>query len=190
MRGKFVAAFALGSYLVLAAAGSTPMPVSAATHLKLQCEVRDLAPGAHVWVEVRPEYHQAAMAQGGQDSGLLQEARGESVWQFDVPASGQAGPLSHDFAFPVDLDRKSTDPIGSIRLKTRFKIDHPAGQDRVGYGEVYEMILAMPVPPGTAPLSRCLRLREVGDKMIAETAADCLDASFGKNHIHLRPPNR
>ncbi len=181
MRSKIVAAV-VGLVAVL--------PACAATNLRLQCVVRDLAPGAHVWVEVQPEYHQAAMSAGGQDEGVLQEAKGESVWQFDVPAGGRVGPISHDFAFPADLDRTSTDPVGFIKLKTRFKIDHPTGQDKVGYGEVYEMTLAMPVPAGTAPLSRCLRLREVGDKMIAETAADCLDSSFGKSHMHLRPPQR
>jgi len=164
------------------------LPASAATNLKLQCLARDLTPGAHVWVEVRPEYHQAAMAQGGQESGVLQVATGESVWQFDVPASGQVAPISHDFTFAVDLDRTSSDPVGFIKLETRFKVDHPTGQDKVGYGEVYEATLAMPVSPGTAPLARCLRLREVGDRMIVETAADCLDASF-KSHLHLRPPH-
>ena len=177
----------LGMFLGLSVAAV--LPVSAATNLKLQCVARDLTPGAHVWVEVRPEYHQTAMAQGGQDSGVLQEAKGESVWQFDVPASGQVAPISHDFTFPVDLDRTSSDPVGFIKLKTRFKVDHPAGQDKVGYGEIYEATLAMPVSAGTAPLSRCLRLREVGDKMIVETAADCLDSSFSKSHMHLRPPH-
>jgi hypothetical protein len=167
------------------------LPASAATNLKLQCGARDLTPGAHVWMEVLPEYHQAAMAQGGQDSGVLQEAKGESVWQFDVPASGQVAPIPHDFTFPVDLDRTSSDPVGFIKLKTRFRVDHPAGQDKVGYGEIYEATLAMPVSAGTAPLSRCLRLRELGYKMTLETAADCLDSSFGKRRqVHLQSTHR
>jgi len=179
----------IGMFLGLSVAAV--LPANAATNLKLQCVARDLTPGAHVWVEVRPEYHQTAMAQGGQDSGVLQEAKGESVWQFDVPASGQVAPISHDFTFPVDLDRTRSDPVGFIKLKTRFRIDHPTGQDKVGYGEIYELTLAMPVPPGTAALSRCLRLREVGDKLTVETAADCLDSSFGRRRqVHLQPPHR
>ena len=176
--------------IVLGMTLAAALPASAATSLKLQWLARDLAPGAHVWVEVRPEYHQGAMAQGGQDSGVLQEAKGESVWQFDVPTSGQVAPISHDFTFAVDLDRKSSDPVGIIKLRTRFRVDHPTGQEKVGYGEVYEAILSMPVLPGAAPLSRCLRLREAGERMIVETAADCLDASFAKSHMHLRPPHR
>ncbi|HEV3074635.1 MAG TPA: hypothetical protein VHB47_09485 [Thermoanaerobaculia bacterium] len=165
-------------------------PASATTHLKLQCVARDLTPGAHVWVEVRPQYHQAAMVQDGMESGALEEAKGESVWQFDVPASGRVAPITHDFTFAVDLDRTGTDPVGFITFKTRFKIEHPTGQDKVGYGEVYEATLAMLVMPGASPLSRCLRLREVGGKMIVETAADCLDSSFGKSPKHLRLPHR
>ena len=178
----------LGLFLGLSLAAA--LPAGAATSLKLQCVARDLAPGAHVWMEVRPEYHQIA-TQGMQDSGVLQEAKGEPVWQFDVPATGKIAPISHDFAFPVDLDRSGSDPLGVVLLKTRFRIDHPMGQEKVGYGEVYEMTLAMPVPPGTASLSRCLRLRGVGDRMIVETAADCLDASLTKSsRMRLQPPHR
>src|SRR5260370_13227017 len=124
----------LGMFLGLSVAAV--LPASGATNLKLQCVARDLTPGAHVWVEVRPVYHQTAMAQGGQDSGVLQEAKGESVWQFDVPASGQVAPISHDFTFPVDLDRTSSDPAGFIKLKARFKVYHPPGQDKVGYCQI------------------------------------------------------
>lgn len=163
------------------------LPARAATGLKLEVAARDLAPGAHVWLEVRPAYHQLAMhnppPDGGQEPSASEEAKGEFVWQFEVPASGNVSPIAHDFAFVVDLDRSTSDHLGLIRLKMRFRIDGPAGQQRTGYGETHELTLAMGVQPGTDPLARCLRLREVDGKLIAETAANCLDSSFKSRKV-------
>jgi hypothetical protein len=170
------------------------LPARAATGLKLEFTARDLAPGSHVWVEVRPTYHQLAidnpLAAEEQESSALEQAQGELVWHFEVPPSGNVSPMSHNFAFAADLDRTSSDHLGVIHLKTRFRVDGPAGQQRTGYGEVHEITLAMAVLPGNAPLARCLRLREVGDRLIAESAPNCLDTSFTKSTkvIHLQAP--
>ena len=164
-------------------------PARADTPLKVDFTVRGMAPGAHVWLEVRPEYRQVGSQRTSSeldgDSALLATAQGESVWQLDVPADGSAPPESHVFTFPLDLDRTATDHQGIILLKIRFKIDAAAGQQKTegyaGYGQLHELTLAMPVPNGAAPLERCFRLREAGNRLVAETAANCLDSSFAKS---------
>ena len=169
--------FAIGFGLGLLAA----LPAVAGTGLRVEVAVRDMTPGAHVWMEVRPEYGQIARPAGGQDFSAMAEAAGESVWQFDVPASGKTS-TGHDFEFPLEIDRSSSaDHVGVIHLRTRFRIDGPQGEKKTGYGDTTEVTLAMPVLPGTAALSRCLRLREAGNRLTLESAADCLDASFVKS---------
>jgi hypothetical protein len=108
-----------------------------------------------------------------------------------VPAGGEVAPLAHDFSFPVELDRTTRDHVGSIRLKARFKVDLPGQPQRGAYGEVIEATFGMPVAPGNAPLSRCLRLRESRGKLLAETAPDCRDATFaslrrGEHRIRVK----
>jgi hypothetical protein len=176
----------IGMFLGLSVAAV--LPASAATNLKLQCVARDLTPGAHVWVEVRPEYHQTAMAQGGQDSGVLQEAKGDSVWQFDVPASGQVVPISHDFTFPVDLDRTSSDPVGFIKLETRFKVDHPAGQDKVGYDRRCQLTMHSALASSPQSISRpsyCLRGRSA---TVSGTAFHLASSSRCQSRCQIGPP--
>jgi hypothetical protein len=103
-------------------------PAIAATGLKVEVVTRDLAPGTKVWLEVQPEYHQmmhpASPSEKVIDSGVLQQAKGESIWQFD--ASESDSPISHDFSFPVDLDRTTgSGHLRVIMLETRFRIDAP-----------------------------------------------------------------
>ena len=182
--------------LVVAGLGllATLPALAAGTRLSVTCTTRDLPPGAHVWVEVVPEYYQTttpAAASLGEENSPPEQATGEFVWAFDVPAGGEVAPLAHDFTFPVELDRTSRDHVGSIRLKARFKIDLPSQQQRGAYGEVIEATFGMPVLPGNAPLSRCLRLREGSSKLLAETAPDCRDATFaslrrGEHRIRVK----
>jgi hypothetical protein len=164
------------------------LPALAETPLKVDFRVRGLAPGALVWLEVRPEVEQVgAPGELASDAASAVSAQGESVWQLEVPASGSASPGPHMFSFPMDLDRTSADHQGIIRLTIRFKIDAGAGQPKTdgdrGYGQLHELTLAMPVSRGSAPLERCFRLRETGDRMVAESAANCLDASFAKSKV-------
>ncbi len=167
------------------------LPAWAATPLNLEFVVRDLAPGAHVWLEVRPEYGQVGAPGTGSemasDAAPQVSAQGESVWELEVPANGSASPGAHVFSFPLEIDRTSTERKGMIRLKIRFKIDAAAGTQKAdgypGYGQLHELTLAMPVPRGGAPLERCLRLREAGKRLVAETAANCLDTSFARSKV-------
>ena len=155
--------------------------LAAGTRLRLTCTARDLPPGAHVWMEIQPEYHQSAIpvaASLGEESSPPEHATGEFVWDLDVPAGGEVAPIAHDFTFPVELDRTSTDHVASIHLKVRFKVDATGQHPKAAYGEVIEATFGMPVFPGDAPLARCLRLREEGGKLLAETAPDCRDATF------------
>jgi hypothetical protein len=158
-------------------------PAWADTALNLEFAVRDLAPGAHVWLEVRPEYGQigepGTASDLESDAAPLVSAQGESVWDLVVPANGSASPGARMFSFPLDFDRTSAERKGMIRLKILFRIDAAAGTQKAdgypGYGQLHELTLAMPVPRGGAPLERCLRLREAGKRLFAETAANCLD---------------
>ncbi|HYX26580.1 MAG TPA: hypothetical protein VFC23_20670, partial [Thermoanaerobaculia bacterium] len=166
--------------------------------LKLTCTTRNLAPGAHVWIEVEAQYQQqvaAGPSAGGfRDSASRRDAKTKHVWQFEVPASGEVVPESYEYQFPADVDWASSDHFGSIHLKTRFKIDNPRGPRRPGYGEVTEASFAMPVRAGSAQLSRCLRLHDEGDRLTVETAADCRDSTFkarqGGYRVHMRPSSR
>jgi hypothetical protein len=177
--------------LVLVAA----TPVQAGGFLTLTCTTHDLAPGAHVWIEVEAQYQgqiAAGPAAGGfKDSAPRQGATTRHTWQFEVPASGEVAPESFEYQFPA-ADWASSSHFGSIQLKTRFKIDDPQGKRRVGYGEVGEVTFGMPVPAGSTQLARCLRLRDEGDRLAVETAADCSDSTFdaarqGGHRVHLRP---
>ena len=173
------------------------MPIYAEGGLTLTCTTRDLAPGAHVWIEVEAQYQQQAVrpSTGFRDSALRQDAAAKHVWQFEVPASGEASPESYTYQFPAGVDWTKPDHFGSIYLKTRFRIDNPHGPRRTGYGEVTEVTFGMPIPDGTPQLSRCLRLRDEGDRLTAETAADCRDSTFekarlGGRRVHVRPSPR
>lgn|SRR5947209_12584730 len=174
------------------------IPAYAGSGLKLTCTTRNLAPGAHVWIEVEAQYQQqvaAGPSAGGfRDSASRRDAKTKHVWQFEVPASGEVVPESYEYQFPADVDWASSDHFGSIHLKTRFKIDNPRGPRRPGYGEVTEASFAMPVRAGSAQLSRCLRLHDEGDRLTVETAADCRDSTFkarqGGYRVHMRPSSR
>jgi len=167
--------------------------------LNLTCTTSNLPPGARVWIEVEAQY-QGVVAEpsaGGalRDSGAPQSANAKHVWQFQVPPSGEVAPTSYELPLPAGVDQKSSDHLGSIYLKTRFKIDSPTGPQRAGYGEVQEMTFGMPVPPGKTQLARCLRLREDGDRLRVETAKDCRDSSFARAEqsgvrVHMNPPSR
>jgi hypothetical protein len=93
------------------------------------------------------------------------------------------------------VNQKSSGQLGSIYLKTRFRIDNPAGPGRAGYGEIQEMTFGMPVPPGVTELARCVRLRQDGDRLRVEAAKDCSDFSFAQAEqsgvrVHRSPPSR
>lgn len=171
------------------------LPARGETGLTLFCTTRDLPPGSQVWIEVEPQYQPqvAAGPDGGfRDSAPPQAAQTKHVWSFEVPASGVVAPASHHFNFPAG---KNGTNFGSIYLKTRFKIDDPRGTRRPGYGDVTEVTLGMPVPDGATRLTRCLRLRDEGDRLTVETAADCLDETFEKarrsgNRVRMKAPGR
>lgn len=170
------------------------LPAHAKSGLTLTCITRDLVPGTHVWIEVEPQYQQMAAKAGGafKDSAPRLSAKDKHVWQFEVPARGEVAPVSYEFTFPDDVSRAQSDHFGSIYLKTRFKIDNPQGSPRAGYGEVNEMTFGMPVPAGATQLSRCLRLRDEGNRLTVETAADCRDSTFdqarlGGHRVHMKP---
>ena len=159
---------------------------------------RDLAPGAHVWIEVETQYQQqiagGPSAGGFRDSAPRREATTKHIWQFEVPASGEVAPESFEYQFPA-ANWTSSDHFGSIQLKTRFKIDDARGLRRTGYGEVGEVTFGMPVPPGSTQLSRCLRLHDEGNRLAVETAADCLDSTFnaarqGGHRVQMRLSSR
>jgi hypothetical protein len=167
--------------------------------LNLACTTRNLPPGTRVWIEVEAQYQGvvADSSAGGafRDSGTLQSANGKHVWQLQVPPIGDVAPTSYELPLPAGVDQKSSDHLGSIYLKTRFKIDSPTGSRRPGYGEIQEMTFGMPVPPAGTPLARCLRLREDGDRLRVETAKDCRDSSFAQAEnsgvrVHRKPPSR
>jgi hypothetical protein len=167
--------------------------------LNLTCATRNLPPGSQVWIEVEALY-QGVVADpkaGGalRDSGAPQSATAKHVWQFRVPPSGDPVPASYELQFPASFAQKSADTLGSIYLKTRFKVDTPAGPGHAGYGEIQEMTFGMPVPPGATQLTRCLRLREDGDRLRVETAKDCRDSSFTQGEqrgvrVHMNTPSR
>jgi hypothetical protein len=165
---------------------------AAGTELNLSCVTKDLPAGAQVWLQVEPEYYQTPAptpASLGAPSSAPEPASGASTWQFAVPAGGSAPPSTHTFTFPADLQPTSAKTIGSIRLKASFKVDAPGQQG--AYGEVIKADLGMPVLANDAPLARCLRLREEGNKLILESAPDCRDSSFGKNvRILLKQPGQ
>ncbi len=152
---------------------------AAGTELNLSCVTKDLPAGAKVWMQVEPEHYQAPAPTPvslGEVSNTAEPARGESIWQFEVPADGAAPPTMHRFTFPTDLQPTSANSVTSIRLKVSFKVDAPGRQG--AYGEVIQANLGMPVLANNVPLSRCLRLREDKNKLILESAPDCSDASF------------
>ena len=166
---------------------------AAGTELSLTCITRDLPAGAQVWLQVEPEHYQTpapAPASLGGESSAPEQASGDSIWQFEVPASGSAPPSTHKFTFPTNLEPTSAKSVSSIRLKIRFKVDAPGRQG--AYGEVITATLGMPVLANKLPLSRCVRLREDSDKLILESAPDCSDSSFaslGRNgQILVRQP--
>jgi hypothetical protein len=165
------------------------VPARAETPLKIDFLVRDLPPGAHVRFEVHPEYRRmmlrGAAAKLDDASAVASEARGEAVWELDVPESGSTAPEAHVFSFPIEMDRSATDRKEIIRLGITFQIEPAFGREKpgayAGYGQPHEIVLAMPVPRSSAPLERCLRLRQAGDRLVAESAADCEEASFAKS---------
>jgi hypothetical protein len=164
-------------------------PAMAATGLKVEVVTRDLAPETKVWLEVQPEFHQMALpatpSGTALDSGVPQLATGDSTWQFDASAPNAS--LAHEFSFPLDL-AASSGQVGVIHLKARFRLDAPGTEGTPGYGKVHEVTLAMPVPAGSAALTRCLRLREAAGRLLLESAADCRDASFDNStRAHLPP---
>lgn len=181
MRQTFAALIGLA---ILAAA-----PSRAGTPLKVDFLVRDLPPGAHVRFEVYPEYRQMMLrgvaARVDDASVVTSEARGEAVWELDAPESGSTAPEAHVFSFPVEMDRSATDRKEIIRLGITFQIEPVSGREKAGgyagYGQPHAIVLAMPVPRSSAPLERCLRLRQVGDRLVAESAADCQETSFAKS---------
>jgi hypothetical protein len=175
------------------------IPAYAESRLKLTCTTRNLAPGAHVWIEVEAQYQQLVAggpaAGGFRDSAPRRDANARHSWQFEVPATGEVAPASYEYQFPADVDWTNSGHFGSIYLKTRFKIDNPRGPRRPGYGEVIEASFAMPVPAGAAQLSRCLRLHDEGNRLTVETAADCRDSTFDKARqggyrVHMGPSSR
>jgi hypothetical protein len=153
---------------------------AAGTDLSLTCITRDLPAGARVWLQVEPEHYQTPAptpASLGEESSTPEPASGDSIWQFEVPASGSAPPSTHKFNLPTDLERTtSARSVSSIHLKIRFKVDAPGRQG--AYGEVITATFGMPVLANNLPLSRCVRLREDSDKLILESAPDCSDSSF------------
>jgi len=168
---------------------------AAGTELNLSCITKDLPAGAKVWLQVEPEHYQTPAptpASLGDVSNTPEPARGDSIWQFEVPAGGSAPPTTHKFTFPTDLQPTSANGVSSIRLKVSFKVDSPGQQG--AYGEVIQANLGMPVLANNVTLSRCLRLREDRNKLILESAPDCSDASFaslGHNgRILVRQPRQ
>lgn len=174
------------------------LPAHGANEIDVSCMARGLAAGAQLWVEVTAQYQSLTAlppARGGfRNAAQPESASGPFVWQFTVPASGEVAPTAYRFEFPVEITSAEPDHFGAIYLKTRFRIDHPQGLKRTGYGEVHEVTFATPVPPGASQLSRCLRLREEGDRFIVETAADCRDATFAKaahgTSLGMKMPSR
>lgn len=167
------------------------LPSYAVSGLKLTCTFQGLTPGARVWLEVEPQYQGTAVgdpARGGfKDVGPAQAADAKHVWQFQVPVDGGASASAYRFEFPPNV--ASGDRFGSILLKTRFRIDDPARPRQNGYGEVIEQTFAMPTPAGATELSRCLLVRQDGDRLTVGTAADCRDSTFAKterNGIKIR----
>jgi len=160
------------------------VPSYAVSGLKLTCTTKGLTPGSRVWIEVESEYQGMTVegpAHGGfRDAGLPQTAKAKHVWQFEVPASGEAAPTTHNFEFPASVAVASADHFGSVVLKTRFRIDDPKRLRQNGYGEVTEATFGLPAPAGATQLARCLRLRQDGDRLSVETAADCRDSTFSK----------
>jgi hypothetical protein len=149
------------------------------TELNLTCITKDLPAGAKVWMQVEPEHYQTPVpisASLGEVPSAPEPASGTSIWQFEVPAGGSAPPSTHKLTFPADLQPTSANSVSSIRLKVSFKVNAPGQQG--AYGEVIQAQLGMPVLASNGPLSRCLRLREDGNKLILDSAPDCSDASF------------
>ena len=172
------------------------IPALGETGLTLSCTTRDLSPDARVWVEVEVQYQalapQAPSAGGFKDSGLAQAAKFKHAWQFEIPAGGEITSGSHRFSIPVDRDRKGSDEFASLSLKVRFKIDDPSKLGRPGFGEVTEVTFGMAAPAGVTELSRCLRLRDEGTRLMVETGETCLDEAFDRSgyRVHVKPPRR
>jgi hypothetical protein len=195
--------------IIVGAALLAPLSARAET-LTITCTTRGLPPGARVWIEVQPEYHELAVPTPDdttvRDSRPPVVAEAKHAWQFEVSAGGDVTPASHDFTFPATVVWTSSDrgrggvpprAVPSIFLRTRFRIDTPEKPPRAGYGEVQEATLGMSIPPGaTEMITRCMRLRAEGDRLAVEIAADCSDASFAKApgdgrmrvRLNMRPP--
>jgi hypothetical protein len=177
------------------------VPSYAVSGLKLTCATQGLTPGSRVWVEVDPQYQGMAVggpAHGGfREAGSPQTANAKHVWNLEVPASGEAVLSSYNFEFPASVALASADHFGSVLLKVRFRIDDPKRPHQNGYGEVTEATFEMPAPAGATGLTRCLRLRQDGERLNVETAADCRDSTFDKAarsatrvHMPAGPPSR
>jgi hypothetical protein len=177
------------------------LPAHADNGLELTCITRGLAPGATVWMDVEAQYQRVHPSRSTANRGFHNSAQPEGasdhyVWRLTVPANGEATPGVYRFEFPVEVTSTEPDRFGAIYLKTRFRIDESGARKRAAaYGEVHEVTLAMSVPPGAVQLSRCMRLREVGDDLKLELAADCRDSSFAKSgqggtrlHVTLPKP--
>ena len=127
---------------------------------------------------------------GFKDAGPRQAAEAKYVWRFEVPEGGEATPSSHRFTIPVNRAGKGADELASLSLKTRFKIDDLSKAGRPGFGEVIETTFAMGAPAGVKELSRCLRLRDEGERLAVETAESCLDEAFdrqGGGRVRVSP---
>lgn len=185
----------IGLRILLGLALLPSLPAHAVgSELTLTCITKNLPAGAKVWLQVEPEHYQTSAptpASLGEASSAAEPASGASIWQFEVPAGGSAPPSTHTVTFPTDLQPTTANSISSIRLKVSFKVDAPGQQG--AYGEVIQANLGMPVL-GNVPLSRCLRLREDGNRLILDSAPDCSDTSFanvGHNgRILVRQPGQ
>jgi hypothetical protein len=171
------------------------LPMRADGGLRLTCIARSLAPGARAWMEVEAQSQRMTTSAGSgfTDSAPAERSGEKHVWEFQVPANGSVAPASYGFALPAGLAAPDANHFGAIYLKTRFRLDSPDVDPRAGYGEVHEVTLGVPIPPGVSQVSRCLRLREEADRLVVEMASDCSDAAFAKaargdQRVRVQPP--
>jgi hypothetical protein len=160
-------------------------PVYAET-VQLSLTTRGLTPGAEVWIEVTPEYHEISLpsldkADKVEPEQTAAPLEARHAWTVVAPVSGVVAPTEFAFTFPpaVSWTSLGTPPkfVPAILLKTRYRLDEPGATSPA---QIHELTLGLAVPPGLTEVSRCLRLRAQGGETIVDLADDCTDEAFAR----------
>jgi hypothetical protein len=91
----------------------------------------------------------------------------------------------------MSVSPRSITSSSAILLTVRFRIDDPTRRKQNGYGDVFEQTFTVSAPSGMKDISRCLHLRQEGERLTVGVAADCRDSSYAASRQGgLRVPGR